>query len=170
MKKVISAIGLLLFGAVSVFCFQHSRQAFAEDRDANSAPEVITTLTDEQAQQRDKQRPKYLQPKPIDGKAPVTSLPIEPQQGETIVFIGNSLAERMDHHNFFESSLHQTFADKEITFRNMGFPGHTPAFRPEAGNGNPWAFPGAEKFHPELKTHLGPVSYTHLTLPTILLV
>ena len=159
MKKVISAIGLLLFGAVSVFCFQHSRQAFAEDRDANSAPEVITTLTDEQAQQRDKQRPKYLQPKPIDGKAPVTSLPIEPQQGETIVFIGNSLAERMDHHNFFESSLHQTFADKEITFRNMGFPGHTPAFRPEAGNGNPWAFPGAEKFHPELKTHLGQGHY-----------
>ncbi|MFK8111577.1 MAG: membrane-bound dehydrogenase, partial [Rubripirellula sp.] len=159
MKKVISTVGLLLFAAGSSLCFHLSHQAFAEDRDAGSAPDVITTLTDEETQQRDRLRPKYLQPTPIEGKPEVTSLPIDPRQGETIVFVGNSLAERMEHHNFFEASLQQTFADKELTFRNMGFPGHTPGFRPEAGKNEPWAFPGAKEFHPGIKAHLGEGHY-----------
>lgn len=160
MKKLFSTAGLLFFAVGSTLCFQYSFEAFANDRDAqDGGPDVITTLTDEEAQQRDRLRPKYLQPTPVDGKPESISLPIEPRQGETIVFVGNSLAERMEHHNYFEASLHQTYADKELTFRNMGFPGHTPAFRPEAGRNEPWAFPGADKFRPEIKTHLGEGHY-----------
>ncbi len=159
MKKLISTVGLLLFAAMSTLSLQTAHEASAQEGGSQdqSAPDVITTLTDEEVQKRDRLRPKYLQP--AEGKSEPISLPFEPRSGESLVFIGNSLAERMEHHNFFEASLQQTFADKQITFRNMGFPGHTPAFRPEAGSKNPWAFPGAEKFHPELKTHLGQGHY-----------
>jgi len=157
MKKIISTIGLLLFAAITTLCFWQSHQSVAEEGD--SGPDVITTLTDEEAQQRDRLRPKYLQPVVVDAKRAEVSLPLAPRQHETIVFLGNSLAERMEHHNFFEASLHQTFADKELTFRNMGYPGHTPAFRPEAGRNDQWAFPGADKFHPELQTHYGEGHY-----------
>ena len=161
MKKLVSTVSLLFFAVGSIVCFQYSQELLGDVNDtvASSAPEVITTLTDEEAQQRDRLRPKYLQPLPVEKKPEAISLPIDPQQGETIVFLGNSLAERMEHHNYFEAALQQTYADKQVTFRNMGFPGHTPAFRPEAGRYEPWAFPGAEKFHPELKTHLGQGHY-----------
>lgn len=161
MKNVISTVSLLLFAAGGVLCFQYSHQAVAEERDssAGSAPDVITTLTDEEIQRRDGLRPKYVQPTSVDGKPSVTALPLDPRQGETIVFIGNSLAERMEHHNYFEASLQQTFAGKEVTFRNMGFPGHTAGFRPEAGRTEPWAFPGAEKFHPKTQKHFGKGHY-----------
>ena len=72
-----------------------------------------------------------------------TTLPLELGAGETLVFLGNGLAERMEHANFFETLLSQNFPKQRITFRNLGFPGHTPAFRPEAGRKNPWAFPCA---------------------------
>ena len=161
MKKVIATVGLLFFTAGSMLCFQVSNPAFAEDSKTidHSGPEVITTLTDEETQRIDQQRPKYIQPIPVEGKPSATTLPLEPRQGETIAFVGNSLAERMEHHNFFEASLQQTFADKEITFRNLGFPGHTPGFRPEAGRTTPWAFPGAEKFHPKTQAHFGKGHY-----------
>jgi hypothetical protein len=160
MKKILTA-GLLLFAACGAMCVQYGHQSLASDRDTDTsqAPKVITTITDEEAQQRDRLRPKYLQPLPVEGEPKSTSLPIKPRQGETIVFLGNSLAERMEHHNYFEATLQQTYPDKEITFRNMGFPGHTPAFRPEAGRNEPWAFPGAEKFRQEVKTHLGQGHY-----------
>ena len=48
---------------------------------------------------------------------------------------------------------------KNSRFGNMGFPGHTPGFRPEAGRNEQWAFPEASKFHPEIKTHLGQGHY-----------
>ena len=162
MKKLIATVGLLLFAAGSLMCIQYSHQVFAADGDAADKGvglDVITTLTDEEAQQRDRLRPKYLQPTLVDGEAEAVALPIEPRQGETIVFVGNGLAERMEHHNYFEASLHRTFADKQLTFRNMGFPGHTPGFRPEAGSEDPWAFPGAEAFHPGIKAHLGEGHY-----------
>ena len=132
MKKLISTVGLLLFAAMSTLSLQTAHEASAQEGGSQdqSAPDVITTLTDEEVQKRDRLRPKYLQP--AEGKSEPISLPFEPRSGESLVFIGNSLAERMEHHNFFEASLQQTFADKQITFRNMGFPGHTPAFRPEA--------------------------------------
>lgn len=106
-------------------------------------------------------RPTYEQPAPYKATPAPVNLPLQLEKGETVVFIGNSLAQRMQHFGYFETMLHQSFPDKEITFRNMGFPGHTPAFRPEAGQPNPWAFPGAEKFRPEINGHFGIGHYPH---------
>ena len=117
--------------------------------------EVLSTVTPTEQQQIDQQRPAYHQPVALEGEAPATTLPLDLRRGETLVFIGNGLAERMEHHNFFETLLQQRFAERQITFRNMGFPGHTPGFRPEAGKDDPWAFPGAEAFNPEIHGHFG---------------
>lgn len=130
-----------------------------KSRKKSVTPDVITTVTPNETQKNDAVRPEFLQPVPVEKKAPPTSLPIMPRDGETLVFLGNSLAARMEHYNFFEASLHKQFADKNITFRNMGFPGHTPAFRPEAGTDDPWAFPGAENFRPDIKAHYGKGHY-----------
>lgn len=145
----------MLAGAFLAFASSYSAAEKEGDASSPSAPEVITTITSSETQQADQVRPEFLQPVPVDADAPAVSLPIEPNQGETIVFLGNTLASRMEHFNFFETALQQQFPQKEITFRNMGFPGHTPAFRPEAGRPDPWAFPGAEKFRPEINDHLG---------------
>ena len=81
------------------------------------------------------------------------------EKGEKIVFIGNSLAERMTHYGHFESLMYQAMPEKNITFRNMGFPGHTPAFRPEAGQPDPWAIPAGKTYHPEINAHCGKGHY-----------
>ena len=126
----------------------------AVGQEVSDAPDVITTVTSEEAQRNDRLRPKYLQPTEVE-RATATILPLNPREGETVVFIGNTLAARMEHFNFFEASLQKQFGDKEITFRNMGYPGHTPAFRPEAGNNDPWAFPDSKKFRPDINDHQG---------------
>jgi len=120
---------------------------------------VISTLTPTEKQQQDQQRPEYHQPVKVAAAAAPTLLPLKPRAGETVVFLGNGLAERMEHHNFFETLLYRAFPSQNLTFRNLGFPGHTPGFRPEAGNENPWAFPGAKQFHPEIKGHFGQGHY-----------
>jgi putative heme-binding domain-containing protein len=117
--------------------------------------EVLSTVTPTAKQQQDQQRPEYHQPTVVQGAAAATRLPLDPRPGETVVFLGNGLAERMEHHNYFETLLYRAFPELDLTFRNLGFPGHTPGFRPEAGNENPWAFPGAKAFHPEINGHFG---------------
>lgn len=146
-----------LFASVSATTLH----AIADDANADvkPAPDVITTVTETESQQTKQVRPEYRQPVPVTGAAPATTLPLTPQQGESIVFLGNTLAARMELFNAFETSLHQQFADKDLTFRNMGFPGHTPAFRPESGRPDPWAFPGAEKYRPEILGHFGEGHY-----------
>ncbi len=131
----------------------------AESSKSDGAIDVISTLTPLEKQQIDQQRPTYHQPTVVEGVAPPTTLPLTLASGETLVFLGNGLAERMEHAAFFETLLYRQFPEKRITFRNMGFPGHTPAFRPEAGRSSPWAFPGAEKFRPEIKGHFGEGHY-----------
>ncbi|MFC7337698.1 PVC-type heme-binding CxxCH protein [Haloferula chungangensis] len=125
-------------------------------------PKIISTITPTKLQQEKGRRPKYYQPKKLDGGAaePV-ELPLTPEKGETVVLLGNSLAERMNHFDHFEGAVHASFPGRDITFRNMGFPGHTPGFRPEAGNDNPWAFPGANKFRPDIHKHFGNGHYPH---------
>lgn len=131
----------------------------AEPAGSDVAIDVTATLTPLEKQQIDQQRPIYHQPTPLEGEPPVTSLPLDIPVGETLVFLGNGLAERMEHGNAFETLLYRQFPNQRITFRNLGFPGHTPAFRPEAGRSDPWAFPGGEQFHPEIKGHFGEGHY-----------
>ncbi len=78
-----------------------------------------------------------------------------PSEGERIVLIGNALAERMQYYGHFETQLHLRFPDRQITVRNMGHSGDTPAYRPRASRPNQWAFPGGEKHRPEYAQHLG---------------
>ena len=81
--------------------------------------------------------------------------PLAVEKGERIVILGNGLGERMIYFPHFETDLHRQFPNEELIVRNMSKPGFTPGFRPNSSRLTQWAFPGAEKFHPGKKTHLG---------------
>ncbi len=51
------------------------------------------------------------------------------EQGDHICLVGNELGERMQQHNFWETLLHKQFAEKQLTVRNLCFPGDEPATR-----------------------------------------
>jgi mono/diheme cytochrome c family protein/glucose/arabinose dehydrogenase len=78
-----------------------------------------------------------------------------PAVGERVVFIGNGFAERDTYYGRLETELHLRFPAQELFVRNMGRSGDTPAFRPHPARASQWAFPGAEKFHPEYAQHNG---------------
>jgi mono/diheme cytochrome c family protein/glucose/arabinose dehydrogenase len=78
-----------------------------------------------------------------------------PAKGERVIFIGNGLAERDVYYSRFETELQLRFPEAGIFLRNMGRPGDTPGFRPHPSRVSQWAFPGAEKFHPDKTTHNG---------------
>ncbi len=79
----------------------------------------------------------------------------QPTKGESIVLVGNGLAERMVYFPHFETAVQHRFPNAEVIVRNLGFPGDTPGFRPRSGRPDQWAFPGADQFHPDLQTHYG---------------
>jgi|TARA_B110000037_G_scaffold17525_2_gene18198 mono/diheme cytochrome c family protein/glucose/arabinose dehydrogenase len=78
-----------------------------------------------------------------------------PAESERIVLIGNGLGERMVDHPYFETGLQLGFPKENLYFRNLCHPGDTPGFRPHPSRKSQWAFPGAEKFHPQHKIHAG---------------
>lgn len=97
-----------------------------------------------------------------------------PMRGERIVFLGNGFAERDIYFSRLEPELHLRFPAEQLVVRNMGRPGDTPGFRPHPARESQWAFPGAEKFHPELAMHNGKGFFptpdqwlTHLKADTI---
>jgi hypothetical protein len=97
-----------------------------------------------------------------------------PQKGESVVFIGNGLAERDVYYSRMETEFHLRYPAQQLTVKNMGRPGDTPGFRPHPSRVSQWAFPGAEKFHPELAQHNGKGFFstpdqwlTHLKADTI---
>ncbi|MEM8955835.1 MAG: PVC-type heme-binding CxxCH protein [Verrucomicrobiota bacterium] len=153
----VTALSIALIG-IPQAAEKSNAKAKKPSAERNPSEEIVPTPIE--VQQKDELRPLYKQPKELAAKkTKTTSLPLSPSKGERIVFIGNSLAERMQHYGHFETLLHKAFPNSEITFRNMGFPGHTPAFRPEAGQPDPWAFPGAETFRPEINAHHGKGHY-----------
>ncbi len=54
----------------------------------------------------------------------------ELKQGDHIVYIGNALADRMQHDGWLETILQDEFPDKQLVFRNQGFSGDQVAKRP----------------------------------------
>lgn len=50
---------------------------------------------------------------------------LELSEGDRIVIIGNTLAERMQYFNHFETRLHALFPDKKLVVRNLGFSADT---------------------------------------------
>ncbi len=60
------------------------------------------------------------------------ALELEPK--DHICLVGNELGERMQHHNFWETLLHQQFAEQQLTVRNLCFPGDEPVLRLRSKN------------------------------------
>ena len=56
------------------------------------------------------------------------------QPGDHIAYIGNTLADRMQHDGWLETYLHALFPRYELTFRNLGFAADQVAERPRAAN------------------------------------
>ena len=81
-------------------------------------------------------------------KAAPSQLSVE--KDDTIVIIGSGMASRMNHFSHFETELFLRFPDKNLTIRNMGDEGNTPAFRPHPGRNQDkqYAFPGAKELLP----------------------
>jgi mono/diheme cytochrome c family protein/glucose/arabinose dehydrogenase len=80
---------------------------------------------------------------------------VTPKKAERIVLIGNGLGERMVDHPHFEVLLHAWFPAENLYIRNLCRPADTAGFRPHPSRNSQWAFPGAEKFHPQHKAHAG---------------
>lgn len=71
-----------------------------------------------------------------------------------ISLIGNNLGSRMINYDNFETELYLRYPEYKMQIRNMCDGGETPGFRPHSGRNSPWAFPGAEKFRPELDSQV----------------
>ena len=100
-------------------------------------------------------RPHAPEEEPTEAKSARSQKVAPPQNGERIVFIGNGLAERDVWLSRMEPELHLRYPSHELWVRNMGRSGDTPGFRPHPARNSQWAFPGAEKFHPDLQQHNG---------------
>jgi len=88
------------------------------------------------------------------------SQPILDLQKESRIFlIGNNLCSRMMNFGHFETELHARYPDKNLFIRNMCDGGNTPGFRAHSGRNEPWAFPGAEQFHPSLSRNSNSVGH-----------
>jgi len=60
------------------------------------------------------------------------------REGDTICLIGNTLAERLQHHNHWETLLHQRFPQHRLVVRNLAWPADEVVLRPRAaGFGTP---------------------------------
>ncbi|VAX41083.1 Putative cytochrome c [hydrothermal vent metagenome] len=55
-------------------------------------------------------------------------------KGNKIVFIGNTLAERMQHAGYFETLIQSRFPYKELTFRNLGWSADELKLRPRSNS------------------------------------
>ena len=55
-------------------------------------------------------------------------------QRDHVAIIGNTLADRMQHHGWLETMIHSRFAQHELVFRNLGFPGDEVKTRPRSAN------------------------------------
>lgn len=59
---------------------------------------------------------------------------LELRAGDHICLVGNALGERMQHHNYWETLLHQRFPEHRLVVRNLCFPGDEPFERIRSQN------------------------------------
>ena len=71
---------------------------------------------------------------PPSGPASAQPAVLELRKGDTIVFLGNTLAERMQHYNHFEALLMARFPDLQLRVRNLGWSGDTLTLQPRPLN------------------------------------
>ena len=61
-----------------------------------------------------------------------SSQELEIKPNDTICYIGNTLADRMQHHGWLETYIHATLPEHNLTFRNLGFSGDELDNRPRS--------------------------------------
>ncbi len=54
------------------------------------------------------------------------------KRGDHVVYIGNTMADRMQHHGWLETYIHALHPQHQLTFRNLGFPGDELTTRPRS--------------------------------------
>ncbi len=59
---------------------------------------------------------------------------LELEEGDHISYIGNTMADRMQHHGWLETYLHALHPDHRLVFRNLGFPGDELKTRTRSAN------------------------------------
>src|SRR5690606_24936674 len=59
---------------------------------------------------------------------------LDPEAGSTIVFIGNTFAERLQEHNYFETLLYKSFPDRRLRVRNLAWSADEVNLRPRPMN------------------------------------
>jgi len=70
-----------------------------------------------------------------DTKSPTLPSPwMTVNEGDKVVIIGNTLAERMQHDGFFETLLQSRFPGKRLTLRNLGWSADEIDLRPRSAN------------------------------------
>ena len=79
----------------------------------------------------DVSKKKTLTSEPDGEKAPAV---LNLKKGDHVCLVGNALGERMQHHNWFETLLHQRYADLNLSVRNLCFPGDEPQERIRSSN------------------------------------
>lgn len=52
---------------------------------------------------------------------PEKTYPLNPQQNDRILILGNTFAEQLQHHNYFETRLYQSFPERNLTVRNLAW-------------------------------------------------
>ncbi|MDA7535739.1 plastocyanin/azurin family copper-binding protein [Akkermansiaceae bacterium] len=100
-----------------------------------------------------------MNPESVAFEAKAAPAKLSVNNDDSIVIIGSGMASRMNHFSHFETELYLRFADKNLTIRNMGDEGNTPAFRPHPGRNQEqqYAFPGAKELLPtELQANSKP--------------
>ncbi len=65
---------------------------------------------------------------------PQQSPVLEVNDGDKLVIIGNTLAERMQHDGYFETNLHLRFPTKRLSVRNLGWSADEIDLRPRSAN------------------------------------
>ncbi len=58
----------------------------------------------------------------------------ELQKGDHIAYIGNTMADRMQHHAWLETMIHASHPGHDLTFRNLGFAGDEIGQRQRSAN------------------------------------
>lgn len=82
-----------------------------------------------------------------------------PEHGQRIMSIGGAIGERMLHYPHFETELQLRYPESALEYYNMSRSGDTAGFRAHSARNSPWAFPGAEAFHPQTQSHFGEGHY-----------
>ena len=62
------------------------------------------------------------------------SIDFKPKQGQRIVILGNTFAERFQYFNYFEPLLYKSFPDLNLTVRNMGWSADEVGLQPRPYN------------------------------------